>query len=151
MRRFRPAALGAAACLALLAGTDPKAATLPLPELPPPVASAMPNDPGELIALDVDAAGLALLEARGFTLRERRRLPHLGLDLVRLRVPPGLSAADGVAVLQALLPSARADVDVSYRLKGRPAAPVTLRAPAPTCPARSAAGLATFADVTGRR
>lgn len=150
--QFRPAAAVLLAATLALAPVGPAAAeTLPLPDLPLPAAPVSPNDPGELIALDVDAAGLALLEARGFTLRERRRLPHLGLDLVRLRVPPGLSAADGVAVLQALLPSARADVDVSYRLKGRPAAPVTLRAPAPTCPARSAAGLATFADVTGRR
>ncbi|MFO1067765.1 MAG: hypothetical protein U1E14_04495 [Geminicoccaceae bacterium] len=149
MRRFRPAALGAAACLALLAGPGPEAATLPLPELPPPAASAMPDDRGELVALDVDAAGMALLQARGFTLRERRRLPHLGLELVRLRVPPGLSAADGVAILQALLPEARADVDRPYRLQARGAG--LARSPAPACAAPPPGGLERFADVTAAR
>ncbi len=70
-----------------------------------------------VVVADLSAAELALLEARGFRVRDALRLLGLELRVTRLRPPPGMSAEAAAAELRRLVPRRTVDLDHRYRLQ----------------------------------
>jgi len=80
--------------------------------------SGDPDSPRDtLLVADLAPADLALLESRGFRVRDARRLLGLDLSVTRLRPPPGMPAAEAMTELRRLLPGRTADRERSYRLQ----------------------------------
>ena len=95
---------------------------------PPARAFAQPTDgrerePDELLALDLDASDLERARALGFTVRERRVLPFLGLVVTRLGLPPGLPLAAAQVRLRSATPGRTVAPEDSYAPQGDPPGP----------------------------
>lgn len=78
---------------------------------------------GVLIATGADTDMIARATAAGFAVLDRERIDGLGLDVVRFRVPEGLSLARAERALNKLLPGAGIDVDHLYFQSGAGAGP----------------------------
>lgn len=78
---------------------------------------------GKLLVLDVDAAVLRRLTARGFVVISNRVEPALGIRLTELGVPRGFSAAQALRRLRSIAPGAQADFDHVYQPAGGGLAP----------------------------
>ncbi len=81
-------------------------------------------EPNEVVAAGFDATSLAQAAALGFEIKERRRLPNLGIDVAVFQLPLGLDARTGRERLSALSPGAAVDLNHFYTPQA------TLRPPA---------------------
>jgi len=86
---------------------------------------------GEVTLLDPDPATLALAQGAGFVVLERERFDELGLGFARLRVPGGLSAADGVRRLSRIVGAGRVSSDPLHVASGSGGSAAMPPAPAP--------------------
>lgn len=80
--------------------------------------SGQPVRRGVLIAIDPDPVSLQLAARAGFAIVADVREPELGMRLVTLRLPRGLSARDGLKRLRAAAPRIDADFDHVYEPAG---------------------------------
>ena len=69
---------------------------------------------GEVLAISPSPASLDLAAKAGFSVMHESRLDSLGLDLVTLGAPKGLSAREALRRLRALDPEGRYDLDHLY-------------------------------------
>jgi hypothetical protein len=69
---------------------------------------------GEVLAISPDPASLDLAAKAGFSVLSERRLDSLGLDLVTLGAPKGMSAREALRRLRAFDPDGRYDLDHLY-------------------------------------
>ena len=69
---------------------------------------------GEVLAISPTVASLDLTAKAGFSVLRENRLDSLGLDLVTLGTPKGLSAREALRRLRALDPQGRYDLDHLY-------------------------------------
>lgn len=69
---------------------------------------------GELLAMELDAASLALAEGAGFAALSSERIEGLDLAVTRLRAPAGMALAQAQALLQRMLPDAEVSADSLY-------------------------------------
>ncbi len=67
-------------------------------------ATGEPARRGELLLLDVDAAGLARIKVSGFTILAVEDIADLGIDVSRIGVPRGMSLAEAQRELAVQLP-----------------------------------------------
>jgi subtilisin family serine protease len=71
---------------------------------------------GELVGIDLAAATIRSAEATGFRVIERRSLPSLNRELIRLEVPHGLTATEARQRIRAIEPGAVVDMVHYYGL-----------------------------------
>ncbi|HEV2365247.1 MAG TPA: S8 family serine peptidase [Caulobacteraceae bacterium] len=108
---------------------------------------------GAALAISPTAAALARAQRAGFTVTRRSALTGLGLELVTLQAPAGMTTREAVRRLRRLDPAGRYDFDHLYEPSGAAAAAGEPAAPAePAAHARIgmidggvASGLAVFA------
>lgn len=87
---------------------------------------------GQVLALSPSDQSLAIARAHNFTIVRQDRLDALGLTVVVLHVPDGMSTADGLADLRKADPAGAYDVDHVYNptgadaIAGAPAQPKTV-------------------------
>jgi hypothetical protein len=99
------------------------AALRPVPPLAPSPLSA-PDDgerrivAAELVVADTTPGFEAAVSRLGFTVLERRDLTGLGVSIARLRLPDGLDAPAGRALLRHRIPGLIADYVDLYRTDG---------------------------------
>jgi hypothetical protein len=79
---------------------------------------------GELLVVGSDAESLRAAKEAGFVLSGTERLDSLGLAVSRLSLPPGLSLAQGEALLRKAAPRAEIVADTLYFQSGTPPLPV---------------------------
>lgn len=91
---------------------------------------------GEVLAVSPSPRSLGLARQAGFTLADEEPLEGLGISLVVLRAPEGVSAKDAVKRLRKLDPGGSYDYDHLYSVSGR-AAPGAA-SPPPTGPSPGA-------------
>lgn len=82
------------------------------------VEGGVPVRRGILVALDPDPAGLALAARAGFRVSGQSRERELGLTLVELAVPRGMSAREALKRLKRAAPSLQSDYDHIYEPAG---------------------------------
>ncbi len=70
-----------------------------------------------ILAVDLSPEELAVVEARGFRVRDAQRLLGLDLGVTRLRPPPGMSLQEASSELRRLVPRRAVDLDQVYRLQ----------------------------------
>src|SRR5579884_3052655 len=87
--------------------------------------NGLPVRRGIVAVLDPDAAGLQRALAGGFRIARDDRDSDLGMRVVSLTVPSGISAKDGLKRLHKLAPELQADFDHLFEPAGGPLAPVT--------------------------
>jgi len=104
-------------------------------------AQGAPARRGELLLLDPSPAALAAAQAAGFAATGRDELDSLGLAIVRLAVPRGLSLAAGEALLRRAAPGAEIAPDSLHFQSGSP--------PLAILQAGSAAGAGSIAAPVG--
>ncbi|MFO1056407.1 MAG: S8 family serine peptidase [Dongiaceae bacterium] len=73
---------------------------------------------GQLLLIDQPAAGLAAARSLGFTVLEERRLPALGLGVVRVGLPAGMAPGIGRSLLLQQRPGIIVDYDDLYVPQG---------------------------------
>jgi len=73
---------------------------------------------GEVLALSPNASSLAAARSLNFTVVRQDALPALGLSVVTLRVPGGMSATEALEALRKADPSGTYDVDHVYNPSG---------------------------------
>jgi hypothetical protein len=130
-----PADSGAAPAVA---GTPaPQLGSVPrAPAVAVPIASVTPGGrswsrgdrriaSGQLLVVDQPVTALAVARSLGFTVLEQRRLPALDLDVVRLRLPAGMTPRTGRALLLQRQPGAVVDYDDLYVPEGTFSLPPT--------------------------
>lgn len=66
---------------------------------------------GELLVLDPSTADLALIRTAGVGVAEAEQLEALGITVVRLTLPPGMSLAEGQRLLAERVPGAEVSAD----------------------------------------
>ncbi len=93
---------------------------------------------GQVIAIAPTPEALAAAQAAGFTLGERASLDGLGLEVVTLNAPPGLTADRALKAMRKLDPHGAYDVDPVYLPSGE-TEPAGGQATAPSAPAATAA------------
>ncbi|HMR29410.1 MAG TPA: S8 family serine peptidase [Geminicoccaceae bacterium] len=71
----------------------------------------------EILVVDIAAADLQQALAQGFSLRERRHLGALGLTILRLGLPPGLSAEAAISRFEARASARALAIDASYEVE----------------------------------
>lgn len=104
---------------------------------------------GELVAVDLSPATVALAEAQGFKVIGREKLETLQREVVRIATPEGVGAVEGLVRLRAIDPAATVDLVHYYGLNltaGAKGRPVSRRA---ALPQRSAAPLSVAVIDTG--
>jgi Subtilase family len=80
--------------------------------------------PSEIVVVD-DRPGIrGRALSLGFTIIDERRLGTLGLAVLRLRLPAGVTPPQGLAALHRVLPQLTADVETLYRPYATPAGQV---------------------------
>jgi len=84
-------------------------------------ADAQPARRGELLLEGADQAAIERTEQAGFTVIDRENFDDLGISVVRLAVPSGVSLARAEKRLHTLLPDATISADQLYFASGRPA------------------------------
>ncbi len=72
-------------------------------------------EPDEVLAVNADAAAVARATALGFTVLSRQRLPSIGVDVVRFRVPSNLDAISGRQLLRRETTTGQYDLNHIYR------------------------------------
>lgn len=82
-------------------------------------ADAQPARRGELLLEGADQAAIERAEQAGFTVIDREDFGDLGISVVRLAVPPGVSLARAEKRLHTLLPDATISADQLYFASGR--------------------------------
>lgn len=75
---------------------------------------------GEILLIDPARATMAALEQVGFAVIAEERVEGIGLDVVRLRVPAGLSLARAEALARKLAPDAEVAADTLHWQSGAP-------------------------------
>ena len=85
----------------------------------------LPVRRGIVAVLDPDAPGLQRALESGFRIARDDRDTNLGMRVVSLAVPNGMSARDGLKLLHKLAPELQADFDHLFEPAGGPLAPVT--------------------------
>ena len=113
-------------------------------------AQGAPARRGELLLLDPDAAALAAAQAAGFVPAAREELGSLGLAVVRLTLPRGVSLAEGEALLQRAAPGAEIAPDSLHFQNGGTALPVLQAASASTAPITIPVGIVDGAPGPGQ-
>lgn len=86
--------------------------------------SGQPVARGRLVAIDPDVASLQRAAGAGFFILTEERHGELGLRVVHLRVPRGLSARDALKRLRAAAPRIEADFDHLFEPAGGDLLPV---------------------------
>ncbi|HZD54155.1 MAG TPA: S8 family serine peptidase [Woeseiaceae bacterium] len=81
-----------------------------------------------MVLIEPDA--VPKLEQSGWPVRQVRRLPSLGLVLVRIQSPPAPSLAEAAGSLRTSFPDAAVDYNFLYRLAGRETATTAAERPA---------------------
>jgi subtilisin family serine protease len=89
---------------------------------------------GELLLLDPDPAALAAAQAAGFAPAGREELGSLGLAVVRLTLPRGVSLTEGEALLRRAVPGAEIAPDSLHFQSGGSVLPVLQAASASAAP-----------------
>lgn len=99
-------------------------------------ATSQPARRGELLLEGSDEAAIKRAELAGFAVVARENFADLGLSVVRLAVPSGVSLARAEKQLHALLPDATVSADQLYFASGSAASPLSAqrRSPAPAIP-----------------
>ena len=87
-------------------------------------AAGAPARRGELLLLDPAPATLAAAQAAGFFAGEREELGSLGLAVVRLTLPRGVSLAEGETLLRRVAPAAEIAPDNLHFQSGGTALPL---------------------------
>lgn len=85
--------------------------TLAAREMPEFDRLGFPARRNEVLSVNLTKDQLQVAERRGFKVIDRAKLSALGLQLVRLRAPAGMSASDAVLALRAALPGAFSELD----------------------------------------
>ena len=99
--------------------------------------TGLPVRRGIVAVLDPDGAGLQRALNAGFRLAADERDPVLGMRVVSLAVPAGLSARTGLKRLRRIAPELQADFDHLYEPAGSGLAPIAAAALAGTATAGS--------------
>jgi hypothetical protein len=86
--------------------------------------NGLPVRRGIVAVLDPDPAGLAAASRAGFRVVADGSDPNLGLRLVTLSVPAGMSARDGLRLLRRVAPALQADFDHLFEPAGGSLAPI---------------------------
>jgi subtilisin family serine protease len=97
-------------------------------------AQGAPARRGELLLVDPDPAALAAAQAAGFVPREREELGTLGLAVVRISLPRGVSLAEGEALLRRVAPGAEVAPDSLHFQSGGSSLPISQAASASAAP-----------------
>src|SRR5687767_14084638 len=97
-------------------------------------AQGTPARRGELLLLDPDPAALAAAQAAGFVPGGREELGNLGLSVVRVALPRGVSLAEGEARLRRAAPGAEIAPDSLHFQTGGSVLPMTQAASAAAAP-----------------
>src|SRR6185437_2459438 len=84
----------------------------------------LPVRRGIVAVLDPDVPGLQRALAGGFRIARDDQDPDLGMRVVSLTVPNGMSAKDGLKRLHKVAPELQADFDHLYEPAGGPLAPI---------------------------
>ena len=85
--------------------------------------NGLPVRRGIVAVLDPDVAGLQIALRGGFRIASDQQDQNLGLRIVSLAVPSGMSARAGLKLLQRIAPGLRADFDHLFEPAGGPLAP----------------------------
>ncbi|HYD25718.1 MAG TPA: S8 family serine peptidase [Croceibacterium sp.] len=91
-------------------------------------ATGAPARRGELLLIDPSPSALAAAQAAGFAPAGREQLGSLGLSVVRLALPRGVSLAEGEARLRRAAPGAEVAADNLHFQSGGPPLPVLAEA-----------------------
>ena len=86
--------------------------------------NGLPVRRGVLAVVDPDTAGLEHAMRAGFRVVRQENEPELGMRLVLLAVPNGMSAKDGLKRLQKVAPELQADFDHLFEPAGGSLAPI---------------------------
>ncbi|HXG80915.1 MAG TPA: S8 family serine peptidase [Sphingomicrobium sp.] len=97
---------------------------------------------GQLIAIDPDSASLAAAQRAGFRLVASQAVDELGLRMVTLAVPKGMSARKGLKTLRATAPNLQCDYDHVYEPAGGALLPATNTSLAALKPVRAGTRIA---------
>ena len=87
--------------------------------------NGLPVRRGIVAVLDPDASGLQIALRGGFRIAANQLDQNLGLRVVSLAVPSGMSAKAGLKLLQRIAPELQADFDHLFEPAGGPLAPST--------------------------
>ncbi|MGN6849246.1 MAG: S8 family serine peptidase [Sphingomicrobium sp.] len=88
--------------------------------------NGLPVRRGIVAVLDPDSAGLQRALAAGFRIARDDRDANLGMRVVSLAVPSGMSAKDGLKRLRKIAPELQADFDHLFEPAGGPLAPMSV-------------------------
>jgi hypothetical protein len=88
--------------------------------------NGLPVRRGIVAVLDPDSAGLHRALAAGFRIARDDRDTDLGMRVVSLAVPSGMSAKDGLKRLRKVAPELQADFDHLFEPAGGPLAPMSV-------------------------
>jgi subtilisin family serine protease len=113
-------------------------------------AQGAPARRGELLLLDPAPATLVAAQAAGFEPRGREELGSLGLAVVRLTLPRGLSLAEGERLLRRAAPGAEIAPDNLHFQSGGTALPALQAASAATAPIEAQVGIIDGAPGAGQ-
>lgn len=113
-------------------------------------ARGEPARRGELLLLDPDPAALAAARVAGFVPTEREELGSLGLSVVRLTLPRGVSLAEGEALLRRVAPAAEITPDSLHFQSGGSALPMSQAASASATRIAAPIGVIDGAPGTGQ-
>ncbi len=93
------------------------------PGRPSPLPRARAGEVGDpetardtILVVDLTPTDIALVEGRGFRIRDAQRLLGLDLGVMRLRPPPGMDVERARAELRRLVPERTVDLEHVYRL-----------------------------------
>src|SRR5687768_2338102 len=114
-------------------------------------AKGAPARRGELLLLDPDPAALAAAQAAGFMPAGREELGSLGLAVVRVTLPRGVSLAEGEALLGRAAPGAEIAPDSLHFQSGASLTPMTQAASASAAPIAVPVGVIDGAPEAGQR
>ena len=113
-------------------------------------AQGAPARRGELLLLDPAPATVAAAQAAGFEPGEREELGSLGLTIVRLTLPRGVSLAEGERLLRRAAPAAEIAPDNLHFQSGGTALPALQAASAAAAPIETPVGIIDGAPGAGQ-
>jgi subtilisin family serine protease len=113
-------------------------------------AQGAPARRGELLLLDPSPAALAAAQAAGFVPRGREELGSLGLTVVTLALPRGVSLREGEALLRRVAPGIEVAPDNLHFQSGGAVLPMTQAASTAAVPISTPVGIIDGAPGTGQ-
>jgi subtilisin family serine protease len=113
-------------------------------------AQGAPARRGELLMLDPSPAGLEAAQAAGFVVGEREELGSLGLAVVTLALPRGVSLSEGEALLRRAAPGIEVAPDNLHFQSGGSVLPMAQAAPALAAPIATPIGIIDGAPGAGQ-